>query len=103
MVTLKSKKQKFHQNKRPILIKNKDINKIVLYTKISFDEKGFKYFIGYKDAKKVIPLCTYFPKMSAYRIDFDETKYMFLLIKDHELLETYNEIWVKAKNSVSSQ
>ena len=41
--------------------------------------------------------------MSAHRIDFDETKYMFLLIKDHELLEKYNEIWVKAKNSVGSQ
>ena len=41
--------------------------------------------------------------MSAYRIDFDETNYMSLLIKDHELLEKYNEIWVKAKNSVSSQ
>ena len=96
MVTLKSKKQKSHQNKRPILIKNKDINKIVISTKIFFDEKGFKYFVGYKDAKKVRPLCTFFPKMSAYRIDFDETKYMSLLIKDHELLEKYNEILVKA-------
>ena len=102
-MTLKSKKQKFHQNKRPILIKNKDINKIVISTKVSFDEKGFKYFIGYKDAKKVRPSCTFFPKMSAHRIDFDETKYMFLLMKDHELLEKYNEIWVKAKNSVGSQ
>ena len=84
-MTLKSKKQKFHQNKRPILIKNKDINKIEISTKISFDEKGFKYFIGYKDAKKVRHLCTFLLKMSAYRIDFDETKYMSLLIKDDEL------------------
>ena len=28
---------------------------------------GFKYFIGYKDAKKVRPLCAFLPKMSAYR------------------------------------
>ena len=31
-------------------------------------------------------LCLFLPKMSAYRIDFDETKYMSLLIKDDELL-----------------
>ena len=34
------KNQRFHQYKRPISIKNIDIDKI------------FKYFIGYKDAKK---------------------------------------------------
>ena len=33
--------QRFHQYKRPISIKNIDIDKI------------FKYFIGYKDAKKI--------------------------------------------------
>ena len=31
--------------------------------------------------------------MSAYRRDFDETKYVYFLIKDYELLESYNEIW----------
>ena len=31
--------------------------------------------------------------MSAYRRDFDETKYM----KDDQLLEKYNEIWEKLK------
>ena len=36
--------------------------------------------------------------MSAYRNDFDETKYMPLLIKDDELWEKYNEILGKVKN-----
>ena len=36
-----------------------------------------------------------FPKMSAYRRNFDETKYMSFLIKDDKLLEKYNEIWKK--------
>ena len=36
--------------------------------------------------------------MSAYRKDFDETKYISFLIKDDELLEKYNEIWEKVKN-----
>ena len=33
--------------------------------------------------------------MSAYRRDFNETKYISFLIKDDELLEKYNEIWGK--------
>ena len=53
--------------------KNIDINKIVVSNKVSFGKKGFKYFIGYKDAK-IRPLCIFLPKMSAYRRDFDETK-----------------------------
>ena len=45
------KKQKFYRYKRPISIKDIDINKIVASNKVSFGKKGFKYFIGYKDAK----------------------------------------------------
>ena len=44
-------KQKFHQHKRPISIKNIDINKIVVSNEVSFGKKGFKYFVSYKDAK----------------------------------------------------
>ena len=47
------KKQKFHQHKRPLSIKNIEINKIVLSSKVSSDKKGFRFFIGYKDAKTV--------------------------------------------------
>ena len=36
--------------------------------------------------------------MTAYRRDFDETKYMSLLIKDEKLLEKYNEIGKKVRN-----
>ena len=35
--------------------------------------------------------------MSAYRKDFDETKYVSSLIKDDELLEKYNKIQKKVK------
>ena len=37
--------------------------------------------------------------MSAYRGEFDKTKYISFLIKHDELLEKYNEIWEKVKNS----
>ena len=51
------KKQKFHQHKRPISIKNIEINKMVLSNKVSSGKKGFRFFIGYKDAKIVRLLC----------------------------------------------
>ena len=66
-------------------------------------KKGFKYFICYKDAKKIKPSCIFLPKMTEYRKDFDETKYIYFLIKDDELLEQYNEIWEKLKNSLKKE
>ena len=77
-------KQKFHQHKRPISIKNIDINKIVGSNKVSFGEKELKSFICYKDAQKVRPLCMFLLKMTPYRKDFD-----------NYLLQKYNEIWQK--------
>ena len=35
------------------------------------------------------------PKRIAYKREFDEIKYISLLIKDDELLERYNETWGK--------
>ena len=87
------KKQKFYQYQRPISIKNIDIDKIVVSNKVSFGKKSFKYFIGYKDAKKIRPWCIFHPKVSAYRIEetkyisFGKTKYITFLIKDNELSE----------------
>ena len=37
--------------------------------------------------------------MSAYRNNFDETKYISFLIKDNELLENYNEIYENVSNA----
>ena len=48
-------KQKFHQHKRPISINDIDIHKMIVSNKFSFGKKGFKYFIGYKDDKKIYP------------------------------------------------
>ena len=50
---IKFSKQKFHQDKRPVSIKNVDIDKIVVPNKVHVDRKGFEYFIGYKDTKKL--------------------------------------------------
>ena len=41
--------------------------------------------------------------MSAYKRDFDETKFMSFFIKDDELSEKYNEIWEKVKNNIKKE
>ena len=41
--------------------------------------------------------------MSAYRKDFDKTKYMSFLMKDDELLEKYIEIWGKVNNIIKKE
>ena len=89
---------KFHQYKSPILINYIDINKIVVSNKISYGKNDFKYFIGYKDAKRIRPLCILLPKISAYRRNFDKTKCVSFLTKDEKLLEKYNEIWKKVSS-----
>ena len=42
-------------------------------------------------------------KMSAYRKGFDESRYIYLLIKDDELLKKYNKIWRKGKNNLKKE
>ena len=85
------------------MIDNTDVYKIVVSNKISFGKKDFKYFIGYKDAKKIRPLCIFLPKMSAYRRDFGKTKCMSFLIKRKKLLEKYNEVWKKVSNIIKKE
>ena len=58
------------------------INKILVSNEVSFGKKGFKYFISYKEAKKIRPVCIFLIKVSAYRRYFDETKYVSFSIKD---------------------
>ena len=56
-----------------------------------------------QDAKKIRPLCIFLPKTTAYRKDFDDTKSMSFLIRNDELLENYNEIWEKVKDSLKKE
>ena len=81
----------------PILIGNVNVNKVIVSNKVAF---GKKYFIRYKnDYEKVMPLRIMLPKRSAYRRDFDETKYMSFFIKDTLKEETFaEEIFARLKN-----
>ena len=52
------------------------IDKIMISNKFFCGKNGFKYFIGYKDNKKIRSLCKMPLKLGAYKRDFDETKYI---------------------------
>ena len=67
------------------MIKDIDINKIVVSNKLPFGKQDFMYFIGYKDDKKARLLCIFFLKLSAYRIDFDETESIYFMIKEEKV------------------
>ena len=77
-------------NKKIIKFDDIEIKKIQIsqikkfyFDKLFFGKKYFKYFVGYKDAKKVRLLwCIFLKKISAYRRDFDKTKCMSFMIKD---------------------
>ena len=91
---IKIPKQNFYCHKRPVSIKNVDID-IIVVSKAPLGKRRFKYFISYEDVKKIIPLYAFLPKITAYRKEFDETKYLSFFIKDGKELERYNEIWDK--------
>ena len=76
----------FYQYKSSISIKEIDINKIIASNNFPFSKQDFKYFIGYKDNKKIEPLCIFFLETNAYRIDLDETECMSFLMRDKEFL-----------------
>ena len=82
---------------------NIDVNMIVVSNNISFGKNDFEFFIGYKDHKKIRPLCIFVPKRSSYRKDFDKTKCMSFLIKYEKLSQKYNDIWKKVSNIIKKE
>ena len=66
--------------------------------KLPFGKQDFRYFTGYKDDKKTRPLCIFFPKVSAYKTDFDETECIYFMIKEEKVFDKYMEIWKKFNN-----
>ena len=96
-------KNEIYLHKIPIFLGDVDIQKVLVSNKISFGEKDCKYFIGYLyNGNK--PLNIRSPKTSAYVKSYDEqTKWMYFLIKDDDLLEKYNTIWDKVSADVKKE
>ena len=90
-------KHRFYYSKYSIDISNEDIDKIMILTRLLW-VKNFKYFIGYKDDKKVQPLCIILPNMSVYVVLMKLNIIFF--IKDDQFLKKHNNIWDKVSNSI---
>ena len=87
-----------------------NVDQIVVLDKFKHSDGGFKYFIGYKEGKIVKPscieivkpLCIILPQMTGYIKYFENGgKNMSFVIKDDDVLDKYNEIWDKIKETLS--
>ena len=91
-------KKEFHPSKQAIDLNLVDIN-IVISDKFKHSDKGFKYFIGYKDDNIVRPLCIILPQMSGYIKYFENGGKN--MIEDDNVLVKYNEIWNNVKKTLN--
>ena len=79
-----------------------NIDQIVISDKFKHSDDGFKYFISYKEGEIVKLLCIILPQMSRYIKYFENSgKNMSFVIKDDGVLDKYNEIWNKIKNTLN--
>ena len=71
------------------------MKKVLVWNKISFGEKNYKYFIAYLyNGNKVKALNVILPKTTTYVKSYDEqTSWMYFLVEDDDSLEKYNTIW----------
>ena len=94
------KKSDFYKNKKIFNIDDTDVNKILVSKKEQYGKyNSFKYFIGYNDNDVIRPLYLFISQTTGYINKFDKNKItMSLMIKDIQLLKSYNKIWKKLKN-----
>ena len=95
-------KKEFHKSKQPINLDLVNVDQIVTSGKSKHSDDGFKYFIGYKEGEIIKTLCIILPQMSGYIKYFENRgKNMSFVIKDDSVLDKYNEIWKKIKNTLN--
>ena len=97
-------KKKFHRSKEPIDLLSVDLDQIVISHKFKHNDEGFKYFIGYLKGEVIKPLCIIVPQMSGYIKYFENSsKNMSFLIKDDEVWDKYDKIWVVIKDKLNTK
>ena len=95
-------KKEFHKSKQSIDLSLVNVDQIVVSDKFKHSDDGFKYFIGYKEGEIVKPLCIILPQMTGYIKYFENGgKNMSFEIKDDYMLNKYNEIWDKIKETLN--
>ena len=95
-------KKEFWKSKQPVNLDLINVDQIVVSDKFRHNDDGFKYFIGYKEGEIVKPLRMLLPQMSGYIKCFENGgKSMSFLIKEDDVLDKYNEIWDRFKETLS--
>ena len=99
---IKLNKEEFYKSKQPINLGLINIDQIVISDKFKHNDDGFKYLIGYKEREIVKQLCIILPQMTGY-IKYLENggKNTSFAIKDDDVLDKYNEIWGKIKETLN--
>ena len=88
-------KKEFHKSKQPINFDLANVDQIVYLANLRI--VIIKYFI-----ETVKPLCIILPQMSGYIKYFENSgKNMSFMIRNDDVLDKYNEIWDKIKNTLN--
>ena len=91
-------KSAIYKKATSININEININRIVLFDKTSYGNKGsFKHYIGYSHHDgNFSPLSIRLPQLTGYAKHFNDVdKIINFLVADKKLLKKYNEIWDK--------
>ena len=103
-VNVEVNKENIHASKHPIALNLVNVNQMLISDKFEHSDKGFKYFIGYKDDNIIRPLCIILPKMSGYIKYFNNGgKNMSSMIKNNSVLIKYHEIWNRIKKTSNTK
>ena len=101
-MTILELKKEFHKSTQPVNLDLINVDQIVVPDKFKHSDNGFKYFIDYKESEIVKPLCIILPQMTGHIKCFEiGGKNMSFVIKDDDVLDKYNEIWDKIKETLS--
>ena len=94
--------QNIHLTEKIRIIKDKRfifIKEFLTFGNIEIEKIGYLH-----NDDKVKPLHIMLPKRSTYVKNYErQTKWMYFLIKDDELLEKYNTIWDKVRANIKKQ
>ena len=72
-------KKELHVSKQSSPLNLVNVNQILIYDKFEHSDKGFNYFIDYKDDNIIRPLCIILPQMSGYIKYFDNGEKICIL------------------------
>ena len=84
------------------MINDIDANKRVISNKFAFGKQGFKYLIDFKDSEKIRLLRIFRPQMIVHKINIDENRRIYFLIKEEKVFFEYMEILSKLAISLKT-